>query len=185
MRQWFDADAPDSVSPVLFPTEVRELIQSQNSMGWRQILRGRLSVEWQRIQNKYYLQHRRKTAFKRTGERWQQQLIMVIWEDWFRLWTLRNGEVHGTTSATRAQAHRREVGRQLADIYASRTLMEPEVQQLLEEDQEKHMQRETHVTQNWLAMAGPVIRRSVRRIRKRSLEGVRAIRSYFPRTGDG
>ena len=165
--------------------DVRQLIQSQNSIGWRQILRGRFSVEWQRLQNDYYMRHRRKTGFKRTGERWQQHFIVVIWEAWFRLWKMRNGEVHGTISATRAQAQRREVGRQLTDIYASRTFMEPEVQQLLEVDQETHMQRPIHVTQNWLAMAGPVIRRSVRRIRKRSLQGVRALRSYFPRAGDG
>ena len=63
--------------------------------------------------------------------------------------------------------------------------MEPEVANLLPEDEETHMQRPTHVTQNWLAMAGPVIRRSVRRIKKRSVQGVRALRSYFPRTGDG
>ena len=92
MRQWFAADASDTVSPVLFPTEVRQLIQSQNAIGWRQILRGRFSLEWQRIQNVYYMQHRKKISFKRTGDRWQKQLIIVIWEAWFRLWTLRNGE---------------------------------------------------------------------------------------------
>ena len=111
MRQWFDKDAPDNVSPVLFPPYVRQLIQRQNAIGWRQILRGRFASDWQRIQYEYYMQHRRKTSFKRTGERWQQQFILVIWGAWFRLWTIRNGELHGTTSATRAQAQRREVGR--------------------------------------------------------------------------
>jgi hypothetical protein len=126
-----------------------------------------------------------KSLFKRTGARWQQQLIITIWEERYRLWTVCNGEVHGMRSATREQAQRREVDRQLSDIYASRNFMEPEVQGLLEVEQEIHMQRPTHVTQNWLAMAGPVIRRSVRWVKKASLQGVRAVRSYFTRTGDG
>ena len=39
--------------------------------------------------------------------------------------------------------------------------------------------------QNWLAMAGPVIPASVRRIKTLSLQGVRSLRSYFPWTGGG
>ena len=132
------------------------------------------------------MQHRRKSPFKCAGARWQQQLIITIWEEWYRLWAVRNGEVHGTTSATREHTQRREVDRQLTDIHASRNFNEPEVLGLLEVEQEVHMQRPTHVTQNWLAKAGPVIWRSVRRVKKASLQqGVRALRSYFPRTGGG
>ena len=118
LDQWMNPDSPDAVSPVLFPLEVRVLIQKQNNIGWRQILRGRFSREWQRIQNNYYMTHKRKSLFKRTGERWQQQFISVIWCSWFQLWSLRNGEVHGTNAATRAEAQRREVGRQIDEIYA-------------------------------------------------------------------
>ena len=39
--QWLDEDTPDIVSPVLFPPDVRQLILSQNAIGWRQIMRGR------------------------------------------------------------------------------------------------------------------------------------------------
>ena len=185
MSQWFNPETPDFVSPVLFPQDVRLLIHRQNAIGWRQILRGRFSKEWERIQNAYYMRHKLKTSFKRTGARWQQQFITVIWDAWFNLWSTRNGEVHGTTAATRAQAQRREVARQITEIYASRDLMEPEAAALLETNEDTHVQRPTHVTQNWLALAGPVIRKSVRRIKKVSLQGVRSLRSYFPRTGDG
>ena len=57
-QQWFQLDTPDIVSPVTFPhQEVRVLIQRQNAIGWRQILRGRFSPEWQRIQNEDYMKH--------------------------------------------------------------------------------------------------------------------------------
>ena len=171
MMAWLDPGADDSISPILFPQEVRRLISSQNAIGWRQIFRGRFSLEWQAIQNEYYLKHKRKSSYKRTGDRWQQQFIKVIWEAWYQLWSLRNGEVHGNTAATRVQAQRREVERQLTDISASRGFMEPEVRVLLAEDGEHQSQQPTIVTQNWLAMAGPVIRKSVRESRKRLYKG--------------
>ena len=185
MTQWFHPDSPDTVSPILFPPDARSLILSQNAIGWRQIFRGRFSREWQRIQNDNYMKHKHKSKYKRTGNRWQQQLITTVWENWFELWAIRNGEVHGTTETSRAQAQRREVDRQLVEIYASRVFMEEETQVLLEPDQAAHAQRPTHVNKNWLAMAGPVIRSSVRRMKRVSLQGVRSLRSYFPRTGDG
>lgn len=40
-------------SPVTFPQEVRILIQRQNAIGWRHVLRGRFSHEWESIQNAY------------------------------------------------------------------------------------------------------------------------------------
>ena len=63
--------------------------------------------------------------------------------------------------------------------------MEPEVEALLESDPESHMKHPTQVTKNWLAMAGPVIKKSVKRIKQVSLQGVQSLRTYFPRTGDG
>ena len=185
MSQWFDTTSTDVVSPILFPNEVRTLILTQNAIGWRQIFRGRFSQEWQRIQNEYNMKHKRKAGFKRTGERWQQQFIKLIWDSWSQLWRMRNGEVHGTSAATRAQAQMREVGRQLVEIYAAQEFMEPEVQVLLEEGQDAHATRPTNAIQNWLSMAGPAIRRSVRRVEKASLKGVRLLRDHFPRSGDG
>ena len=45
MSQWLQPDTPDTVSPIIFPQDVRRLIQSQNAIGWHQILRGRFSHE--------------------------------------------------------------------------------------------------------------------------------------------
>ena len=84
MSQWLQTDS-DNVSPVLFPLDVRNLIQRQDAIGWRNILRGRISHEWQRLQNAYHMKHRRKTTYKRTGARWQQKFITAIWESWYEL----------------------------------------------------------------------------------------------------
>ena len=180
MRQWMDSSSPDAVSPCLFPTEVRRLIIQQNEIGWRQIVRGRFSTEWERLQNDYYFRHRKKTKYRRTGIMWQKQFMLLVWDLWHDVWMLRNDQVHGTTAETRAQATRRDMERQLTAIYASRNLLEPQVQDLLSSDLESHLQRPVNVTMNWLAVTGPVVRDSMRRVKRLALRGVvRSIRSYF------
>ena len=162
MSQWFQLDTPDTVSPVTFPSNVRtRLIQHQNAIGWRQILRGRFAMEWQRFQNDYYMKHRRKTKFIRTGDRWQKQFIDTIsWDCWFEfLWNIRNGEVHGTTAESKALAQRRELNQEVNKLFAERGFMEPQVQALLDEDPEAQMRRPQHLTKNsWLASHGGRVR---------------------------
>jgi hypothetical protein len=182
MRQWMDAAITDVVAPCLFPPEVRSLILQQNDIGWRQILRGRFTNEWQRIQNDYYFRHRSKAKFRRTGIMWQKQFILTIWELWYEIWEMRNVHVHGDTAATRAQAVRRDTERQLTAIYASRNLLEPRVQELLAPDLETHLQRPANVTRNWLAITAPVVKDSMRRVKRLALRGVRSIRSYMNHT---
>ena len=179
MTQWFNPEAPDTVSPCLFPADVRRLIIQQNEIGWRHLLRGRFSNEWQRIQNDYYYRYRNKAKFRRTGIMWQKQLILTMWAGWYDVWKMRNEQVHGSTAETRAQADRRDTERQLTAIYASRNLLEPRVQELLAPDLESHLQRPANVTRNWLAMTGPVVRDSMRRVKRAALRGVRSIRTYF------
>lgn len=128
VSQWLQPDVPATVSPIAFPQDARRLIQSQNAIGWRQILRGCFSHEWQNIQNNYYMKHKAKSKYN--GSQWQKQFITMIWEQWFQLWAIRNGEVHGTTTMLRAHAQRREMARQVTEIYASREFMEPEAQAL-------------------------------------------------------
>lgn len=62
--------------------------------------------------------------------------------------------------------------------------MEAQVWEQLDADQEAQMQRPQRMTENWLAMTGPVIQKSVRLVKKVSLQKVRSLRVY-PRTGDG
>ena len=111
---------------------------------------------------------------------WQKQLILTIWDLCNEVWGMRNVQVHGDTAATRAQAVRRDsMERQITAIYASRNLPEPRVQGLLAPDLEYHLQRPANVTRNWLAITGPVVKDSMRRVKQLALRGVRSIRSYL------
>jgi hypothetical protein len=106
-------------------------------------------------------------------------LIRTIWKAWMKLWQLRNEELHGRDETTRTRSERREIERELREVYARRHHLEPRVQGLLFRDEHEHTQRPTWITRNWLNVNGPILRDSMRRAKARALSGVRSIRSYF------
>jgi hypothetical protein len=183
IQEWMRTDDHDVlVSPVLYHNDVRDVIMQQNRIGWRQLINGRFGTAWWSLtQGEYYQRLSQQTgkADHRSGETWQKQFIAKIWRQWEQLWKLRNEEVHGQDTATRARAERHENQRELREVYNNRNLMEPRIQELLYREEHQHMQRPSWVTRNWLVTNAPVFRESMRRARTNAITGVRSIRSYF------
>ena len=167
--------------------ELQLLLRQQLRIGWRQVFNGRFSTEWARIQDAYY--HRTSSSNtlpsnSRSGHKWQIKLITFIWEKWHTLWKMRNQDVYGKDAITIAQAEARDVRRNLELIYAQRQHMEPSAQSLLCHDIRTHMQRPTWVTREWITIHAPLFKASLQRARKRAIQGVRSIRTYFGPAGD-
>ncbi len=139
-------------------------------------------MEWtSRLQDDHYARQRseRGTNDRRSGHRWQIKFICLIWQEWIKLWKMRNEELHGRDAATRVNNERRDIKGALRVVYEQRTHFEPRVQELLLREEHKHMQRPLWVTRNWLNVNGPIFRESARRAKATAIAGVRSIRSYF------
>jgi hypothetical protein len=188
MEQWFSTTETDiQMSPDQFSPRLTAIIQQQNKIGWRQIFNGRFALAWSQTQHAAYASRPRRTneQVKRTGEKWQVQLITSIWTKWEKAWEDRNQALHGTTSAEKNDAMRRDARRQLEVIYQSRHLMEPSVQALLYDEPEEHDRQQLTTTRNWLAQHSQVFKESIRRVRSRAIQNVRSIRTYFSTAGGG
>ena len=92
---------------------------------------------------------------------------------------MRNKDLHGATGSAKTSAARLEVERTLRDIYDLREQMEPSVQQLLCRDITDHFAKPLWYNRNWLAVHGPLVKKSVQRAKKKAIQGVRSIRQYF------
>jgi hypothetical protein len=161
-------------------TAIRRLIARQNAIGWHQVFLGRFCVDWSDIQEAHYAKMlNSKEGKKRSGQRWQQSVISEIWTQWFLLWEMRNQDLHGATESARTRAAREEVERTLRDLYDLREQMEPSVQHLLCRDLSDHFAKPLWYNKNWLAVHGPLIKQSIRRAKKKAIQGVRSIRTYF------
>jgi hypothetical protein len=66
-----------------------------------------------------------------TGQQWQTTIIGVLWDQWYLVWALRNGDLHGATEAAKSRAIATEVCREVSDLYDQCNNMEPNVQELL------------------------------------------------------
>ena len=183
--QWFTTEDDDDieVSPIFYPAEVRRVIIHQNTIGWRQVFNGRFAVEWELVQDAYYSRTtstETETSHKRrTGLRWQQRFILEIWKSWRKLWKMRNEMVHGKDKEELLAGKDKCTREELHRIYDHRARIEPDVQRLLFQDIQDHMQRPLGMTRNWLNINRPVFQASLRRAKKRAVQGVRSIRSYF------
>ena len=86
------------------------------------------------------------------------------------------GSVHG---GDLGGVEREEVERTLRDIYDMRAQMELSVQQLLCQNITTHFAKPLWYNKNWLAIHGPLVKQSIKRAKKKAIQGVRSIRQYF------
>ena len=166
--------------PTNTPTSMAQLIAKQNAIGWQHILLGRFCTDWSKIQEAHYATMiNTKEGKQRSGQRWQHSIIGKVWTQWFILWEMRNQDLHGANESTKARAEREENERTLRDIYDMRAQMEPSVQQLLCQDIATHFEKPLWYNKNWLAIHGPLVKQSIKRAKKKAIQGVRSIRQYF------
>ena len=192
--QWLNGQ--ETISPGDFPSRYHRLILQQNDIGWRQLFNGRLCIEWARIQDDYmYLDTLRqsdegrrtnttpprKEKRQRNGTQWSGEIIVVLWEQWYKVWVQRNSIIHCHDQASRARQQQKTDVHRLQSIYQSRHLMEPSVQDLLFDTIEEHQQQRSPTTiHNWLSIHETTFIQSMKQTSKRAIQGVRSIRSYFP-----
>jgi hypothetical protein len=144
----FDADAQ------LTPHEAR-LVDSQNRIGWAQIIGGRFSVEWSRLQEMHIDEEKLDGRYF-SGCTWTSKVTKHIWRALHDLWKVRNTALHGETF-TENEATRR-------------SRIEPLVRRLYERiyelpDSDRHMLRNKpiderlaqplSIIETWLSIVEP------------------------------
>ena len=119
-------------------------------------------------------------TYTRSGNQWTGEIIVTLWDQWHKVWTMRNSVIHGHDQATRAQ-HQREVDmRRLQSVYQSRHLMEPSVEEILFSTIDEHQRlRGPTAIHNWLSIHETTFIQSVKNVSKRAIQGVRSIKTYF------
>jgi hypothetical protein len=147
-------------------------------IGWRQIFNGRISTEWSLLQDQY-LQDQKLYSAKNTGLLWAASLLTSLWDEWHLVWTIRNEVIHGHDESSRQRKQRASAEKELRAIYEDRELLLPADQDHLFEHVDIHLAKSTQSIQNWLNTYQPMFTDSIKKARRRAVDGVRSIRSYF------
>jgi hypothetical protein len=69
---------------------VTNALASQNVIGWRGFLEGRVSTEWGVLQQEHY----RSKGSRKSGKRWTVELIKKLWGVAWDMWLFRNDQLH-------------------------------------------------------------------------------------------
>jgi hypothetical protein len=124
----------------------------------------------------------RMTSHTRSGTQWTEDIIVTVWDEWYKVWTMRNSIIHGHDQKSRAK-HQRDVDtRRLQSIYQSWHLMEPSVQEILFPTIEEHQQLLRGVGRRFIIGSlfhETTFIQSAKNVSKRAIQGVRSIKTYF------
>lgn len=143
----------------------RELVTQQDSIGWDNLLKGRLANQWKKKQTEH-LQSLNIENPERKGKQWPRLIVHVLWDKFLELWQARNQHKHGLDTCSKSIAKRNQVLLELQMAYAKRHLMRPSDKRIFQSTHEAHSTLSTISMSNWLAAFGGVIKRSVDRFKK-------------------
>jgi hypothetical protein len=106
-------------------------------------------------------------------------ILSKIWEEWTLIWTIRNQVIRGHDQTSRLNIQRLEAKTEPRALYDDRKLLLPANQDHLFDDVDTHLAHSTNSIQNWLNTYQGLSTNSISKAKKRALDGIRSICSYF------
>ena len=131
------------------------IARDQQRIGWTAFLRGYWASAWQQ-------EHRRLCRSKplsdqatqdkrlKMADSWAGNFITMLWQDIHSLWLLRNGERHGTEEESKRLRKRQQDERELRLIYEDKASLPLEVQHVMFDSLEKHLEEGPQKVGAWL-----------------------------------
>ena len=143
------------------PQSHAELAVDQNSIGWYNFLKGRLSVRWRSIQLAYLLSKGIDDAHQKSIT-WSTQLVSLIWEHWRELWNSRNLQRHGVDEVQQKHKRMGQLHRELRALYIAKPRVRVFDRRIFKSSAEAHIDLgETHVSQ-WIRTFKKIIIQSMK-----------------------
>jgi hypothetical protein len=102
------------------PSQLQELVRSQEYIGWDRFFEGFVSIEWREIQHQYYV----FLKSRRTRCRWVVELLKKLWDVSWELWEHRNSALHEAESRP-ATRDVRQIGLTIPSIFQSLNSYKP------------------------------------------------------------
>ena len=174
IRSWLD-DTPLDTSDI--PPEYHAILREQATIGWVHVFQGRISKEWATVQQQYYDGFPPKKG--RDGSSWSRQILIHIFTCWNQLWDARNKAQHGEDLSAQAVASKEQAERELEILYGYRHQVLPRDRKCFYDDLSDHKSKPTSTIRQWINTHQPLILKSVKDSKKRSLQNVLSLTQYF------
>lgn len=173
-------DPPTSNSPAY-----TQLLQSQAAIGWSQLLMGRWSNHWQRMQLRYLHHHKIEYTHTNHGSNWCSLIIKTIWTECHKEWIVRNQALHGHDSATTTEARLSKAQKEIRALYNLKSKCFSQVRHTrFYSSPEIHFEKETqpHRLENWIHLNKALILNQALHRKNNTATGQHHIDDYFQPT---
>ena len=174
IQSWLDGTPWDTSE---FPIDYLTLIREQGIIGWAQVFQGRITTQWAVKQQYYY--NGFPPVKGRDGSSWSRKILIHIFTCWNQLWDARNKAQHGEDQSTKAIALHDQAIRELELLYSHRHLVLPRDRKFYYDDLDNHKSKPTSTIRQWINTHQPLILKSVKDAKKRSLQNVQSLKTYF------
>ena len=155
LKSVFDGRAPDSIQ---HSESVAQIADEQTLIGWGELLRGRLSLQWKMHFEEWY---GARATSKRNADTWAAGLSEILMTQWLDAWTDRNADRHGRDRQSREEAARRQAMRETTLLYEQHQgMIEPHLNWILATPLEQRLQNRTYVLRAWISNFGPILKKS-------------------------
>jgi hypothetical protein len=150
----------------------RTAVRDQTSIGWDQLLRGRISKTIIKMVDQHYEAQELSTIMY-NGRRWAKKLITVIWTTMLELWSTRNSIIYNSNQDLAERQMKEKLETRVRRCYDHKTLLKAHEQtQWFSLPLEARLTEDAKHTINWLQGAERLIKITRRELKKRPRESI-------------
>jgi hypothetical protein len=121
---------------------------AQHSIGWKHLLKGRLSKEWVTYMGNSIGGNATKTKNAIT---WATDIIKTIFTQWVALWKMRNQERHGHDYKSRKEAEHNQAVREMEQLYELKGHTQPDYEWIFHTPIEQQRTKTTYVLRAFIS----------------------------------
>ena len=152
-----------------YPDHLALLVNEQATIGWDQLLLGRMSKLWKKQQNDNLRRRRIKPTRLNSGTGWVSHIIAIIWKNVHQEWLVRNLARHGKDELERSEKRREHHIEELKVYYEywddNQLEISDDLAPMFYPNFEAHIEKESSLLQldTWLNTYRDIINNSIRK----------------------
>jgi hypothetical protein len=130
------------------------LVQSQDSIGWANMLYGRFSVKWSCLQDAHIAEEHLDGCYF-SGPVWTSKVTQHIWRALHALWKIRNTALHGVTFTKNEATRQTRIEPIVRQLYNHIYELAPSDRTLFQKPVDERLEQPLSIIERWLSIVQP------------------------------
>ncbi len=147
---------PNNREPAL-----RALVISQNTIGWQQLFKGRFSLHWTRLQDRYILEDPKLDHEKQSGERWLKLILHHLWSQLWQVWLIQNADLHGREKDEKETKRLDKLRPRAIALYSKQALLFTCDKPIFELPILERLKLNSRELETWVRLVTPTVKRAL------------------------